>query len=234
MTAPARRLLILSLSLLPAVAAADEEPPKSVFYGLEVFSGYRTTYEFRNFRLADHVVELQAGTQVAVSNDLSLSLGAYAAHGEAGFTESSAFFDLRYLFREGTTLGLSNSWRNYDGGPLQDTYEFGAFIEQELPANLSLRLGHLTDSGASGTYSSLELDHTHQFTRELSLHSRIGTSYTNSYYGRDGWNDISARVRLRYRFDATWSISPYLGSSFGLNDEGQDTVYAGIDLEFLF
>lgn len=218
---------------LPLANISRSSQP-DVFIGIEAFAGYRSRYQFRNFRLADHVTEFQVASELAISNQTSLALGGYSSAGDSGYSHHGGFVDWRWLLSESTTVGVATTARSFRGVAIESGFEVGLFIEHELNESLSLRLFGAHDFAANGQFASLELRHDHQVNRHWIIETQLQTSFVSNYYQRSDWNDLSASLSLRYRPNAQWSIVPFLGYSYALAPGGQDTLFVGVNFEFLF
>jgi hypothetical protein len=64
---------LLPLLLVATAAPAQDEIP----YGIEVLTGYRSEYIDRGFSLAQDLLEVQLGTEIAINDDWRLELGGW-------------------------------------------------------------------------------------------------------------------------------------------------------------
>ena len=214
----------------PATGAAD------VPLGIEVVTGYRSEYVYRGFLLGRDVLEVQLETEISLSNQWSIGLGAWYASetGDGEFTETTAFTSLTY--RTGQwEIGGSASYHAYDHSLFQDGCDLGLHVTWRPSDDWSFTTGVYYDTGADAWYGKLE----GMWSKPTGNHSFVtalaGASCVSGYYGRDGGNDAYGRLAWTYAFNDRVSITPFVGTSLTLDsDEGHDRLFGGLWFEVNF
>lgn len=224
-----RHLLpVLLLAASPVHAQSDD-----LLYGAEAVVGYRTESIFRGFKLANDVLDVQLQTQIALSNEWLLDVGAYYATGSDEFEEATAFADLTFD-RETWNAGLRFSARYFDHALFDSGLDAGPFLN--LWINDDLRVGGFFtyDTGAEGTYASIETEWSKPLDEKSFVRVLAGVSRTNDYYDRSGMNDLYGRVSYSYEINRHIALTPYLGTSLPLTAEATPRLFAGVWFEVNF
>lgn len=238
--------IILPLTLLalciPGQLSADVED--DIKLGIEAVTGYRSGYVYRGFELAEGTLDFQVEAEVALNDYTFLNIGAWYATetGNGDFDETAFFTHLRFQKNDKITLGLSATYRAFSHStpPLsimfEDGVDVGAFATYHFCRDFSATLGAYYDTGAEAWYGHAETHWSKAVSEKAFFSLKIGVSYVNDYYGRDGLNDAYSRVSFTYHISDTVSVSPFIGGSILLdnNDAGSDQAYGGIWFEVRF
>ncbi|MGJ8676732.1 MAG: hypothetical protein ACSHX0_04390 [Akkermansiaceae bacterium] len=237
-------ILPISFLALLTSAALQADSADDIEYGVEAVTGYRSDYVYRGFQLAESTIDFQIETEIALNNNTFLNIGSWYATetGDGDFSETAFFSHLRYAQTENLTLGLSATYRSIDQGDstlsafLDDGVEAGIFASYYFCDNFSGSIGTYYDTGAEGIYSYLEGKYSTALSDKAFLSFKLGLSAVDDYYDRAGLNDAYGRLSLTYNISDTVSVSPFVGTSFLLDDDdaGDDTTYGGIWFEVRF
>ena len=220
--------------ILPAVAVAEVE--SSIPWGVEAVTGYRTEYIHRGMSLADDVIDFQLESGFAISDTLSIGLRGWYASGSASggdFSETSGFAELRYdekTFSAGWVLG----YRSFSGSQLSDGFETGPFCSWHATADLDVNAELRYDDGADTWYAKAELSWSKPLDQRSFVSALAGISAVGDFYDREGLNDVFLRISYTYNVAPNISLTPFLGSSIGLDEKADDYGYAGIWFEVSF
>jgi len=222
--------------LLPTTLPAEVE--NELQWGVEGVTGYRSNYIYRGFELSESTLDFQLEAEFSLSNTLSLNVGGwYATETGAGdFDEAAGFMHLRHQTTEHLTLGLSATYRNFNNSIFESGVDVGAFGTWHFCRDFGITLGGSYDTGAEGWYGHLESNWTKPLSDKAFFSLKTGVSAVDSYYGRDGFNDVYGRISLTYNISDTVSITPFFGGSALLdsNDVGGDHAFGGIWFEVRF
>lgn len=228
-------LTILALAL-PISASAEVE--NDIQWGFEGVTGYRSSYVYRGFELADDTLDFQLEAEIALSDQFVLNIGGWygTETGEGDFEEAAGFINLRYLPTEYLTLGISGTYRDFSDSFFQDGVDVGAFATWHFCRDFGITLGGNYDTGAEGWYGNLETRWSKPLSTKAFFALKTGVSAVNDYYGRDGMNDAYARASFTYNVSDTVSLTPFVGGSALLDsdDIGDNSVYGGIWFEVRF
>lgn len=234
---------LTSLSLcLACPIAADFRA--EIDWGAEALTGYRSTYVYRGFEISESTMEFQAEAEVALNNDVFLSIGSWYAteSGEGDYDESAVFAHLRWQHHDQLTLGLSATYREFNtpASPLsvifEDGVDLGTFATWKFNDDFNATAGAYHDFGAEAWYGYAETRWSKALSSKTFISLNTGVSYVDDYYGRDGLNDAYGRLSLTHHLCKTVSISPFIGGSVLLDDEdsGDDQTFAGMWFEVRF
>jgi len=209
--------------------AQDSEVP----YGVEIVTGYRSDYVYRGFSLADDLIEVQIGTEIALSDEWLIDLGGWYGSGSRNFEEVSAAFGIRYD-RDDWDAGLNASWHGYQNSLFQDGVDFGPSLNWRPSEDWRIGSGISYDTGPKGWYGNIEA----QWSKPVGNSSFIsilgGTSATSNYYGRSGLNDFYTRIGWTYGVNKSVAFTPFVGSSVPLYSDGSTRLFAGLWFEVNF
>jgi hypothetical protein len=220
--------------ILPAVVVAEVE--SNIPLGVEAVTGYRTEYIHRGMSLADDVIDFQLESGFALSDTWSIGLGGWHAAGtasEANFSETSGSVELRYdekSFSSGWALG----YRSFSGSQLIDGLETGPFCSWHATADLDVNAELRYDDGARTWYAKAELYWSKPLDKKSFVSALAGISAVGDYYDRKGLNDVFLRISYTYNVASNVSLTPFLGSSIGLDEIAEDRGYGGVWFEVSF
>ena len=228
-------LALLAASLPLSLSAEIEE---EISWGVEAVTGYRSNYVYRGFELSESTIDFQLEAEFALSNNLSLNLGGWYATetGSGDFDEAAGFLHLRHQTTEHLTLGLSGTYRDFNHPVFQAGVDAGAFATWQFCRDFGITLGGSYDTGAEGWYGHLETNWTKPLNEKTFFSLKTGISAVDTYYGRDGFNDVYGRAALTYNISEAVSITPFIGGSALLDtdDLGGDNAFGGIWFEVRF
>lgn len=209
--------------------AQDSEVP----YGVEIVTGYRSDYVYRGFSLADDLIEVQIGTEIALSNEWLIDLGGWYGGGSRNFEEVSAAFGIRYD-QDDWDAGFNASWHGYQNSLFQDGVDFGPSINWRPSEDWRIGSAISYDTGPNGWYGNIEA----QWSKPVGNSSFIsilgGASATSNYYGRSGLNDFYTRIGWTYGVNKSVAFTPFVGSSVPLYSDGSTRLFAGLWFEVNF
>lgn len=224
---------LLPILLLAPLASAEEEP--DIPLGLEVLTGYRTAYVDRGFKLASDLIEVQLGGELALSDILMLEFGGWygTGTGSGSFDQTEGFLSLRYD-AENWDVSLDTSYRGYSHPVFEDGFLLGP--SANWYPNDDWRVGALLhhDTGASGWYGAVETAWSQPTGRDSFVSALIGVSAVSDFYGRDGLNDAYGRLSWTYQFNRHVAVTPFLGTSVGLDSAASDHLFGGLWFEVNF
>ena len=230
--------LPLTLIALALPMSASAEVENDIQWGFEGVTGYRSSYVYRGFELADNTLDVQLEAEIALSDKFALNVGGWygTETGEGDFEEAAGFLHLRYLATEHLTLGVSGTYRDFRSSFFRDGVDVGAFGTWHFCRDFGITLGGNYDTGAEGWYGNLETRWSKPLSTKAFFSLKTGVSAVNDYYGRDGMNDAYARVSLTYNVSDTVSLTPFVGGSALLDqdDIGDNSVFGGIWFEVRF
>lgn len=208
-----RLVAAIGLIALPATAqraAADDSLP----LGIEVVTGIRSDYVHRGFQLSGSLIDIQAEAEISLSDHLLLNVGAFygSATGSARFTETAVFFDLRHE-ADKWTAAFATTWRDYRDSFFSDGFDLSPSLTWHLTDDWDLAATAAYDTGDGGWYGSLDTTWSTPTGADSFFSTTIGTSWTDGYYGSNGWHDVHARVSWTYAINRSVSVTPFLGTS---------------------
>ncbi len=227
-----KRLLPLIASISPCLA----DPAADIPLGIEVVTGYRTEYVHRGFELAQDLIDVQAEAEIALSNEWVLNLGGSygTCSGRGDFSETAAYFDLRYE-TEQWTAGIATTWRDYQDSFFADGFDLAPRFIWHLTEDWDLGAGLAYDTGDGGWYGNVEAAWSKPLGESSFLGATAGTSWTEDYYGSNGWHDAYARLTWTYAFNEHVAITPFAGTSISTGSgPGSNQLYAGAWFEVNF
>ena len=219
-------LNLIGLLPLSASSAVDDIP-----YGIEAITQYRSEYNYRGFTLAKESLDLQLGAQYAFNDTTYVNTAAWFGSeiGDGDFSEAGLRVDLLKDLGE-LTFSLSGSYRSYSNTFFEDgsNIEAAAIYHFNKLIDFSGRIAY--DTGAEGWYANLETNYYLRINDDSYFNLSGGISAVDSFYLRDGMNDVFAKVSYTYNINQSVSVSPYLGTSLLLDedDSGGDSLFAGV------
>lgn len=227
-----KRLLPLIASISPCLA----DPATDIPLGIEVVTGYRSEYVHRGFELAQDLIDVQAEAEIALSDEWVLNLGGSygTGSGRGDFSETAAYFDLRYE-TEQWTAGIATTWRDYQDSFFADGFDLAPRFTWHLTEDWDLGAGMAYDTGDGGWYGNVEAAWSKPLGESSFLGATAGTSWTEDYYGSNGWHDAYARLTWTYAFNDHVAITPFAGTSISTGSgPGANQLYAGAWFEVNF
>ena len=229
------RSLIPALLLLPATAHENHESNNDLLYGIEVLTGYRSEYVDRGFKLANDLIEVQIGTEIALSNDWWIDFGAWygTETGSGSFDQASAFFGVHYDHDRWRT-GLDLTYSSYSDLIFRDGIRIGPYFDWFFGADWRVGAAVEYDDGAKGWYGKLEAEWS-QPTGDNSFVTVLGgLSATSDFYRESGWNDAFGRLSWTYQINRHVAVTPFAGTSIGLDSGRSDRFFGGLWFEVNF
>lgn len=234
-------IALISL-FLPAQTQADVE--NDIQLGVEAVTGFRSSYVYRGFELAETTLDFQIEAEIALNDHTLLNVGAWYATetGRGDFDEAAFFTHLRFEKSDKLTLGLSATYRSFShskpplSAAFDDGVDVGAFATWHFCRDFNATAGAYYDTGADAWYGHLETRWSKPLSDKAFFTLKTGVSYVNDYYGRDGLNDAYSRLSLTYHISDTVSVTPFVGGSVLLDssDPGDDQAYGGLWFEVRF
>lgn len=232
---------ILSASMIPALAVstafAGEAPvaPPVVEETTSMFSSelgvnYASTYEFRGVDFGDNLVDVTLGTEVALSDTLSLGLGAwYASLVDEDYTELNLATSLNKTFGD-LTVGVGYTWY-YFGSADVDANEVNLTASYAVTDAISLDAGAFYDFETEGYYFVTAASYSTEISGPLSFEATAGVSYVIDYYlDGDGFNNAFVQLGFPIALTETATLTPYVRGSLALDvleDTGADDLVVG-------
>jgi len=225
-----RRPLALLATLSPCLA----DPAAEIPLGIEVVTGYRSADAHRGFELAQDLIDVQAEAESALADAWVLNLGGDDGSGDTEFSEAAAFLDLRYE-TEKWSAGIATTWRDYDHSLFRDGFDLAPRFTWHLDDSWDLATGVAYDSGDGGWYGNVEASLSKPLGESSFLAATAGTSWTEDYYGSNGWHDAYARLSWTYAFNRNVAITPFAGTSIPTSSgPGSNQLFAGLWFEVNF
>lgn len=233
---------ILSATVLPALAVstalAGEAPvtePVVVEEATSMFSSklgvnYASTYEFRGVDFGDHLVDATLATDIALAEDLSLSVGAwYASLVQDDYTELNLYTSLNKTFGD-FTVGVGYTWY-YFGSADVDANEVNLTASYAITDSLKLNGGAFYDFETEGYYFVTAATYAQELAGPVSLEATAGIAYNIDYYvDGDGFNNAFVQLAFPIALTETATFTPYVRGSLAmdvLEDAGQDDLVIG-------
>lgn len=223
------KLLLPLLFLAPGLRAADGDVADEIPYGIEVLTGYRSGYVDRGFRLSQDLLEVQLGGELVLDDRWALEFGGWygTATASGGFDQSSGFLALRHD-AEDWRAGYDLTYNSYRHGLFDDGFDTGPFIDWFPHDDWRLGATLRRDTGAGGWYGTLEGEWSRRTGRDayLTLLTTLGAA--SDFYGRDGFNDLEVRAAWTYRINRHVTVTPFAGTSIGLESAATNTIFGGL------
>lgn len=222
------------VSLQPAFSAEKSEIP----IGIEAVTGIRSGYIYRGFKLADATLDFQVESEVAITDDTFLNIGAwYLAESDGDVAENGIFLDLRHAIGEKLILGGSILYRHFDHPVFDSGLDTGVSVSYRINDEWDWKTTASYDFGADGFYTSTDLHWSHVINESSFIAVLGGLSAVTDYYGRDGLNDFYYRLSYTYAISDRVALTPFVGGSVVIEDEGylaENEAYAGFWFEVNF
>lgn len=222
---------LLPLLLLPAAVTASEEIP----YGVEVLTGYRSEYIDRGFSLAHDLIEVQLGSEIALSRDWLLQLGGWygTGTGSGDFEAAQVFLAVRHE-TDTWDAGLDTAFTSHDHRLFRDGFSAGPFFNWRPHRDWRLGGSIEYDTGAEGWYGVVETGWSQPTGRDSFVRAEAGLSAVSTFYGRSGMNDLYARLSWTYGINRSVAVTPFVGTSIALDSAASNRIYAGLWFEVNF
>ena len=228
--------LTLLTCCLPSQLSADVENEFAL--GIEAVTGFRSEYVYRGFTLAeDSVFDFQIEAEIAINDHTYLNVGGWYATetGRGDFDESAIFTKLNFVKSDEFTIGLNATYRDFSASAFESGVDFGIYGTYQFSKDFGLTSGAYYDFGADAWYANLEGNWSKALSDKSYVSLKVGVSYVNDYYGRDGINDIYARLSFTYHISETVSVTPFIGTSILIEDDStvpgilnDDTTFGGL------
>jgi len=219
---------------IPLAAEGSPEIP----IGIEAVTGYRSEFIYRGFNLGQNVIDFQLESEIALTNNLILSVGGWYATetGSGDFSETTGFLDLRYEWTH-WALGIAASYHSFTHSFFEDGLDSGLFVTWAPNDDIQLTAGGYYDDGPGGWYGKLEGNWSRPLGDKSFVSLLTGVSWVDDYYLRSGWNDAYARFSYTYAFNDRVSVTPFVGTSISLDSgpaSGSDYLWGGLWFEVNF
>lgn len=220
---------LLSLTLITSLPAEIEN---DLQLGFEAVTGYRSHYIYRGFELSESTLDFQLETEIVLTDDTSINLGGWYATetGSGEFDEAAGFIRLHHQVTDQFSLGLSGTYRNFNESIFREGVDVGGFGTWQFCRDFGITMGGYYDTGAEGWYGNIESNWSRSISEKTFISLQTGVSAVDSYYDRDGFNDVYGRLSLTYNISDTVSITPFVGGSALLDsdDLGDDNAFGGV------
>ncbi|TAE73452.1 MAG: hypothetical protein EAZ84_12785 [Verrucomicrobia bacterium] len=203
-----RSKLVALVLVSPCLADSVAEIP----LGIEVVTGYRSSYIQRGFELGNDLIDIQAEAEIALTDHWILNLGGNHGSGENEFSENAGFLALRYE-TDTWSAGIATTGRDFTNAIFRDGLEVVPGLTWHLSSDWDLAAEFAYDAGDGGWYSSIEAAWSKPLGESSFLSACAGSSCTADYYGSDGWHDAYGRLSWTYVFNRSVSITPFVGTS---------------------
>lgn len=218
------------------VAPAPMEPapePEPMITG-EVALNYASTYEFRGVDFGDDLIDATLALELAATDKLTLSAGAwYADLWNGGYNELNLFAGLEYDFGF-INAGGGYTWYKFPetGG---DANELGAYLSTDdvigsEVAEMTFALAGYYDFETEGWYFDLGTTLGFALTDMLGLEFGAGITYNESYYiAGNGFNHAYGSVSLPVTLRENVTLTPYFRGTLAMDaiEDFQDDIGLG-------
>jgi len=214
--------------------------------GITATIGYDTHYVYRGIRFADNLVTAAIDGNFALTDVLSLNVGAWwGTSADDSFVSGESYHELDLyaaLMADlgPVTIGLKYQYYLYEGDAaevLDDINEVGILLATTL-GPVDLIGGAYYDETADGFYFETGVSKSISITDRISLVPAVLVSYAVDYYGVDGFNHVKASLSLPIKLTSTATLTPYVAGNLpidALDDLGEeDRVYGGVSLSVSF
>ena len=231
-----------------------EEPVCVVPWTGDVSVGYETDYFFRGVQFSEDNPWASVNLNFPLFNDVSLDLGAWYLNGvtPAPFDELDVYgfvnFPLSLPIIGDLAASVGGTWFYFPetaGG--NDTAEVSANVAKDLTLPLLGDISHHVfaahDFEAEGFYFQTGLDKVVPLSNCLDLELGGGVSYTDDYFGSDGWNHAFATAGVAWHWTEAATLRAYVGGNFVLDGlepivlpggQNQEDVHGGASLSISF
>ena len=231
-------LLPLALIACPLTSQLSADVENEIPLGIEAVTGIRSEYVYRGFTLAeDSVLDFQIEGEIAINDHTYLNVGAWYASetGRGDFDETAFFTKLSFLKSDEITIGISANYRDFSDSVFESGVDLGVYGTYQFNKDLGVTAGAYYDFGADAWYANIEGNWSHTITDKSYVSFKLGVSYVNDYYDRDGINDVYARLSYTHHISETVSITPFIGTSILIEDDADvpgitndDSTYGGL------
>jgi len=229
---PITILIPLSLSVLSVTAQTElieKTTDGDIKFGIEALTTWRSEYIYRGFSLANQSLGFQLAGQVALSNTTTIDIGLHhdTAISDGDFSETGAYIDFSKNIGDLTYTGSLNL-RDYTNSEFNSGADIGGKVNWAYNDTFDFTAQLSYDTGASGIYGELKASAYKDLSIDSYLLFNTGIGITSSYYDRTGLHHFQAKLEYVYNINDSVSISPYVGTSIGIDDEAPDSIYSGI------
>lgn len=225
---PFRTASIFTLSATALWAEVKSDIP----LGIEAVTGYRSDYLRNGISAADGVLDFQLESEITLTNDSFLSIGAWHAV-ESGGDFNETAFSLQ-LTRQWQNIRLTGelSYYDFDSSVLESGIDSSLQLSYDFSRDLSLSGFLGFDTGADSSYGRIELNYSRPLGENAFGSTRLGLFLADDYYGRSGLTEAYARASLTYNINSQLSLTPFIGLSEAPDEDF--TLYTGIWLAISF
>lgn len=228
MITPSKTFLTTSLFAVMATGAFAES---GIPYGIEALTSYRSEYIYRGFELSNDTIDFQLSSRISLENDYSINTASWynSALDDGDFNEFGFYADIRKDIGD-MTYSLGATYRDYDDTFFNDGFDIFGSATWHVNKCVDLGASVSYDTGADGWYGELFSSYYYRINDSSFLTLRGGVSAVDDYYGREGFNDVFAKLAYTYDINQTVSVSPYIATSILLDDDelGNDSFFGGV------
>lgn len=214
-----------------AVTAAGAFAETSIPFGIEALTAYRSEYVYRGFELANDTIDFQVSSRISLNDTLSINAATWfgTAADDENFNEFGLFVDLRKDIGD-MTYAIGTTYRDYDDTFFNDGFDIAAGATWHINKCTDLGASLSYDTGADGWYGEIFSSYYYRINDSSFLSLRGGVSAVDGYYGREGFNDVFAKLSYTYDITPNVSVTPYIASSILLDsdDLGSDSFFGGV------
>jgi len=217
-----RTAAIILLITTPIVAEVETEIP----LGIEAVTGIRSAYVRNGIDTADAVLDFQLESEIALTNEVFLTLGAWhVAESNGTFNETAISAQLTHQWETFSLTG-ELAYHNFDSLILDSGIDLSLELIYTINRNASVSglIGY--DDGAESAYGQLEFNYSHPLSEDAYWAFRGGITIANDYYGLSGLSEIYSRLSLTYNINSQLSLTPFIGISEA--PDADTTAYAGV------
>ena len=184
---------------------------------------------YRGFKLADKSMEFQLSGQVSLSDTETIDLGFYfdTATGDGDFTEAGAFFDFSKNIGD-LTYTAKLTLRDYSNSQFKSGADIGGSVNWKLNDTIDFTALLSYDTGAKGAYGEIKASAYKEITDSSYLMLKTGIGATADYYDRSGFHQFFAKLEYTYNISDNVSVSPFVGTSIGIHEDAESSLYGGI------
>lgn len=223
----------LGLSCLTVTAAdittsTGTQSSGDIKYGLEGLTTWRSEYMHRGFQLAGKSFEFQLAGQVSLSNTETIDIGLYfgTETGDGDFTEAAAYFDFSKNIGD-LTYSASLTLRDYNNSTFKSGADIGGSINWWINDTFDFTALLSYDTGAKGAYGEVSASAYQELSEDSYLLLKTGFGATADYYNRSGLHHFFAKLEYIYNISDNVSISAFSGTSIGIDDKAEKSIFGG-------
>jgi hypothetical protein len=214
------------------------EVESNIPLGVEAVTGYRTELVHRGFVVAEDVFDFQVETEIVLADEWSVAIGGLYGTGSVhqsneDFSETFGFVELRYGAKE-WIAGWFVGYRNFSGSMLGDGWETGPFFTWHWNDDLDTTARILHDEAADSLFATLDASWSKALDEKSFIVVKGGVSVVDDFYGSKGFHAAELRVSYTYLVAPNVSFTPFVGTSLGIDDAADDSVYGGLWFEVTF